>query len=145
MVVAIAVSVVDKDDGAPVAIVDVEHDARVRVDEDDGAGRGLTHVRVMILGMLASCIYRLEMISPCQAEEPIRARHECICGTVHKHFLVAILERGRLPPTTSANSRTTGLHATAPSRSSHRDSYMRIIVADRSCHYGADAVGAFAV
>ena len=105
-VVVVSAAVVDDDD-APVAIVDVEHDARVRVDEDDGAGRGLTHVRVMILGMLASCIYRLEMISPCQAEEPIRARHECICGTVHKHFLVAILERGRLPPPETANSPTT--------------------------------------
>ena len=52
------------------------------VDEVDDAGCRLTHVRVVMLEVLASCIYRLEMISPCQAEKPIRPQPDCVCATV---------------------------------------------------------------
>ena len=81
--------------------------AAVLVDEGDDAGCRLTHVRVMMLVVLASCIYRLDIISPCLAETPIRPLPECVYVTVGTRFLVVIIKRGRLPLTEPANSPTT--------------------------------------
>ena len=51
-------------------------------------------------------IYRLEMVSLCQAEKPIRLRPDCVCVTVRIGLLVVLIKRRRLPPTESANSPT---------------------------------------
>ena len=104
------------------ALVNVEHDAGCRP----------THVRVMMLEVLARCIYRLEINYPCQAEKPICPRPGCVLqfiqvfssllsneGDCHRPslpirqrpgcspqrvlgLLVVIIERGRLLPTESA-------------------------------------------
>ena len=74
--------------------------ATVIADEGYDAGCRLTHVRAAMLGVLASCIYRLEMISPCQAKKPIWLR-----VTARVDLLVVVMKRGRLPP--AANSPTT--------------------------------------
>ena len=76
----VASCAVERDEAVVVAAVHVDEgdDAGCRVDEVDDARCRLTHVRVMTLEVLASCIYRLEMISPCQAETPIRPRPGCM-------------------------------------------------------------------
>ena len=82
MVVVCADAVVDDDD-ALMNIIDVECDAAVQVDEDDGDGCRLTHVQViMTLEVLTSCIYRLEIISPCHTEKPIPPRPGCMLQPV---------------------------------------------------------------
>ena len=64
------------------------------VDETDDAGCRLTHVRVMQLEVLASCINRLEMTSPCQAEKPVRPRPDYVCVTIRIGLLVVFIKRG---------------------------------------------------
>ena len=82
MVVVCADAVVDGDD-ALMTIIYLECDAAVQVDEDDGDGCRLTHVQViMTLEVLTSCIYRLEIISPCHAEKPIPPRPGCVLQPV---------------------------------------------------------------
>ena len=58
----------------------------------------LTHVRVMILEVLAPGIYRLETVSPCQAEKPIHSRSGSMLQRVEV-LLVVIIRRRRLLPT----------------------------------------------
>ena len=48
------------------------------VDEADDAGCRPTHFRVMMSEVIASCIYRLEMILPCKDKKLIRPRPDCV-------------------------------------------------------------------
>jgi len=92
-------------DGVDVAasvVIDVERDeavvaVEVVIDEYNDAGCRLTHVRAMMLEVIASCIYRLEMISPCQDEKPIHPRPGFVLQLIYAFSpLSPGIEQGRL-------------------------------------------------
>ena len=91
MVIASAAAV-EGDEAVVLAGVLVVRRLRFRmstlVDEVEDAGCRLSHVRVVMLEVLVSFVYRLEMLSPCQAERPIRPRPDCVCVTVRIGLLV---------------------------------------------------------
>ena len=95
----VASCAVERDEVVVVAAVHVDagDDAGCRVDEVDDARCRLTHVRVMTLEVLASCIYRLEMISPCQDEKPIHPRPGFVLQLIYAFSpLSPGIEQGRL-------------------------------------------------